>query len=153
MIQGLYCLTLPKTPPNPEEKNYAPGEALLEIRRQPLITIFLLSIPIASVHAFFFVRTSQYLGQLNLTAPWADRIFGVGGAGVMTDRTDLRAGRPRLMPFIVKRVPAEEAAVDRPAGLLCRASWSSPTCREPGCFSRPWRCTGSCSAASSSSAS
>jgi nucleoside transporter len=105
VIQGLYCLTLPKTPPNPEEKNYAPGEALLEIRRQPLITIFLLSIPIASVHAFFFVRTSQYLGQLNLTAPWADRIFGVGGAGVMTVGQISELVVLALMPFIVKRVP------------------------------------------------
>jgi nucleoside transporter len=105
LIQGLYCLTLPKTPPNPQVKNYAPGEALREIRRQPLITIFLLSIPIAAVHQFFFVRTSQYLRQLDLKAPWADRIFGVGGAGVMTIGQISELVVLALMPFVVKRVP------------------------------------------------
>jgi MFS family permease len=105
VIQGLYCLTLPKTPPKRKEKNYAPGEALLEIRRQPLITIFLLSIPIASVHAFFFARTSQYLRQLDLKAPWADLIFGVGGGGVMTIGQFSELAVLALMPLVAKRVP------------------------------------------------
>jgi nucleoside transporter len=105
VVQGLYALTLPKTPPRRENKNYAPGEALKEIRRQPLVTIFLLSIPIAAVHQFFFVRTSQYLGQLNLNAPIVDKIFGVGGAGVMTIGQISELVVLALMPLIVKRVP------------------------------------------------
>jgi len=108
MIQGLYSLTLPKTPPRREEKNYAPGEAIKEIRLQPLITIFLISIPIAAVHQFFFVRTSQFLGQLEELkqgAAWINQFFGVGGGGVMTIGQISELIVLALMPFIAKRVP------------------------------------------------
>ncbi len=104
VIQGLYVLTLPKTPPRREDKTYAPGEAMAEIRHQPLITIFLISIPIAAVHQFFFVRTSQFLRQLDLKAPIVDKIFGVGGAGVMTVGQISELVMLALMPLLAKRV-------------------------------------------------
>jgi nucleoside transporter len=102
VIQGLYALTLPKTPPKREEKSYAPGEAMAEIAHQPLATIFLISIPISAVHQFFFARTAQFLGQLKLDAPWADKVFGVGGAGLMTVGQISEIIVLAMMPLVVK---------------------------------------------------
>lgn len=104
-VLGLYALTLPRTPPRREAKSYAPGKALAEVRRQPLLTIFLISVPVAAAHSFFFARTSQYLRQLNLDAPVVDRIFGVGGAGVMTIGQISEVVVLALMPLIAPRVP------------------------------------------------
>jgi nucleoside transporter len=105
IIQGLYALTLPRTPPRKEIRNYAPAEAIAEVRRQPLLTIFLISIPIAAVHAFFFARTADFLGDLQLSASWADKIFGVGGAGLMTVGQISEIVVLAIMPLIVTRVP------------------------------------------------
>jgi nucleoside transporter len=106
VVQAAFAFTLPKTPPQREVKSYAPGAAMVQIRRQPLLTIFLVAIPIAAVHQFFFVRTSQYLRQLNLNAPLADRIFGVGGAGIMTiGQISELIVIGLLMPVLAKRIP------------------------------------------------
>lgn len=105
VVQAVYALTLPKTPPKRAAKSYAPVAALRQIGRQPLLTIFLLSIPIAAAHQFFFVRTSQYLRQLDLKAPIVDKIFGVGGAGIMTIGQISEVVMLSLMPILVKRVP------------------------------------------------
>lgn len=115
VAQGLYSLTLPKTPPKREARSYAPGAALAEIRRQPLVTIFLVSVPIAAVHQFFFVRTSQYLRQLNLDAPLVNKIFGVGGAGVMTIGQISEIVVLALLPLVIPRVPRKTLLV---VGLL-----------------------------------
>lgn len=105
VLQAVYCLTLPKTPPKRERKNYAPGEAIAEIRRRrALVTIFLLSIPVAAVHSFFFARTAQYLLHLRLEAPAIDRIFGVGG-GPMTIGQISEVVVLALMPLVATRVP------------------------------------------------
>lgn len=120
VAQALFALTLPKTPPKREAKSYAPGAALAEVSRQPLLTIFLISIPIAAVHQFFFVRTSQYLRQLDLKAPLADRIFGVGGAGVMTiGQISELVVLGLVMPVIAKRVPRKTLLT---IGLLAYAA-------------------------------
>lgn len=85
-IMGLYCFTLPHTPPSTEakEKN-ATFEALGEIRYQPLLTLFLIAVPVSCIHQFYFVYTSQYLTELGQASMgWIDKIFGVGGGGLMT---------------------------------------------------------------------
>jgi len=85
VIMGLYCLTLPHTPPakNAAQKS-AIFEALGEIRRQPLISLFLLAVPVSCIHQFYFVHAEGFLhAKLHLPA-WLEDIFGVGGGGVMT---------------------------------------------------------------------
>ncbi len=59
LIMGIYCLTLPHTPPtkNAREAN-ATIEAIKEVRRQPLLMLFVLAIPISVIHQFYFVHTS-----------------------------------------------------------------------------------------------
>jgi nucleoside transporter len=103
---GVYCLTLPATPPAPGREKFAPAEALKEILRQPLLTLFLLAFPVAALHAFFFARAAEYLtaGRLDVAPDsWINKIFGVGGAGLMTVGQISELLVLSLMPLIVKR--------------------------------------------------
>lgn len=84
-LMGLYCLTLPHTPPAKHaERRNATMEALGEVRRQPLITLFLLAVPVSCIHQFYFVHTEGFL-HAKLHAPdFFETVFGAGGGGFMT---------------------------------------------------------------------
>lgn len=82
---GLFCFTLPHTPPSPGRQSNASLQAIGEFLRQPLLTLFLLAVPISVIHQFYFVHTAGFLGSYQARAASAiDRIFGVGGGGLMT---------------------------------------------------------------------
>ncbi|HKX45396.1 MAG TPA: MFS transporter [Planctomycetota bacterium] len=84
VAMGLYCLTLPHTPPARGAQRSATAEALGEVRRQPLLTLFLLAVPVSCIHQFYFVHTESFL-HARLEAPAFFRaVFGVGGGGFMT---------------------------------------------------------------------
>jgi nucleoside transporter len=86
LVMALYCLTLPATPPseNAAQKN-AVGEALQYVMRQPLLTLFLLAVPVSCIHQFYFVFTSQFLSKYGRDAANSiNRVLGVGGGGLMT---------------------------------------------------------------------
>lgn len=107
IVLGLYSFTLPATPPSPGREKLAPLEALQEILRQPLLTLFLLSFPVAALHAFFFARAAEYLttGPVKLPdASWINKVFGVGGGGLMTVGQMSELIVLSLMPLVVKRV-------------------------------------------------
>jgi len=107
VILGIYSFTLPATPPAPGRQKFAPAEALKEICRQPLVTLFALTFVVASVHAFFFARAAEYLtaGRVELPdASWINKIFGVGGGGLMTVGQISELIVLSLMPLVVKRV-------------------------------------------------
>lgn len=116
---GLYCLTLPHTPPQHGAKKFAPWEALEEIRVQPLITLFLLSIPVSILHQIFFYHAAGYLGRLDLKMPWIDAIFGVGGGGLMTIGQISEIFFLLLITFIAKGVPRKTLLA---IGLLAYAA-------------------------------
>ena len=88
IAMGAYCLTLPKTPPAKSETQNATGRALSEIKRQPLITLFLLAVPVSCIHQFYFVHTAGFLGGLQQQASgfidMVNKVVGVGGGGLMT---------------------------------------------------------------------
>lgn len=95
LFMGGFCLLLPHTPPKHGAKRFAAGEALGEIKRQPLITLFLLAVPISCIHQFYFVHTAPFLGAIQARlgegtggavalGEWINRIVGVGGGGLMT---------------------------------------------------------------------
>ncbi|MBI68816.1 MAG: hypothetical protein CMJ38_02125 [Phycisphaerae bacterium] len=89
ILMGLYCFTLPSTPPNREESTNASAKALSEIRFQPLITLFLIAVPVSCIHQFYFVHTAPFVQQVQAgseagIATWINNIFGVGGGGLMT---------------------------------------------------------------------
>ena len=77
IVLGLYCFTLPHTPParGVGEQNAA-FAALREVSRQPLATLFLIAIPVSCIHQFYFVYTSEFLSKYGRdTANSINRIF------------------------------------------------------------------------------
>ncbi|MFN0058732.1 MAG: MFS transporter [Planctomycetota bacterium] len=85
IAMGLYCFTLPRTPPSKSGAQYASLEAMAAVRRNPLLTLFALAIPISCIHQFYFVHTAKFLGTFQSeTASSINEWFGVGGGGMMT---------------------------------------------------------------------
>ena len=89
-VMGVFCFLLPATPPQQKTEDNASFAALGEVKRQPLLTLFLLAVPISCIHQFYFVHTSDFLGtlqkQLNSTdlSNSINLLFGIGGGGLMT---------------------------------------------------------------------
>jgi nucleoside transporter len=87
---AIYCLTLPKTPPQRGKKNFAAAEALKEVMGGSLKTLFLVSFFVGCIHQFYFVLTAPFLqSTINMSTEqgvgmWINRIFGAGGGGLMT---------------------------------------------------------------------
>jgi nucleoside transporter len=102
LAMGVYCFFLPHTPPQKGESRFAAGEALREIRVNPLLTLFLVAFPISCIHQFYFVRTEGFLAHLKVRSPVIDSIFGVGG-GPMTIGQISEMFVLALMPFFIKR--------------------------------------------------
>ncbi len=94
IAMGMFCFLLPHTPPSQGKKKNASLEALGEIKKNPLLTLFLLAIPISCIHQFYFVHTGLFLGQFQAAAEAhpstkglfkiINAVFGVGGSGLMT---------------------------------------------------------------------
>ena len=112
VVMAAYCLLLPKTPPSssPKESN-ASLEALGEVKRQPLLTLFLLAVPISMIHQFYFVHTSGFLTALQVRVTEAESfaqsinaVLGVGGGGLMTIGQMTEILVLAAMPFLAKKV-------------------------------------------------
>lgn len=108
-VMGVYCLTLPKTPPSRSHEKMAFAKALVETRRQPLVTLFLLAIPVSCIHQFYFVHASQFLSGIQTNAS-GDRIadainsvLGVGGGGLMTIGQMTEIAVLALIPLFAKK--------------------------------------------------
>ena len=88
VVMGVYCFTLPGTPPQEGEQASATAEAIQEVRKNPLLTLFLLAVPVSMIHQFYFVYTSEFLGEYQKQGEGAieaiNSVFGVGGGGLMT---------------------------------------------------------------------
>jgi nucleoside transporter len=105
-LMGLYCWTLPHTPPTPGKKANATFEALSEIRRQPLITLFLLAVPVSCIHQFYFVHTESFLGAKQTSAPaFFKTLFGEGGGGLMTIGQMSEVLVLGAIPLVAKKLP------------------------------------------------
>jgi len=104
-IMGIYCFLLPATPPNKTVKKNAALEAVSEIRKQPLLTLFILAVPISCIHQFYFVHTAPFLGTFqNKLASDINNIFGVGGGGLMTIGQMSELVVLAILPFFAKRL-------------------------------------------------
>ena len=94
IIMGIYCFTLPHTPPSKSAINkLAWFETLREIRMQPLVTLFIIAVPVSIIHQFYFVYTSDFVTGIqnsagsnaaNSFANGINTVLGVGGGGLMT---------------------------------------------------------------------
>ncbi len=88
LVMGVYCFMLPDTPPAKGARKNASLEALSEIKKNPLLTLFLLAVPISCIHQFYFYHAANFLGEFQESAKGLfetiNKIFGVGGGGLMT---------------------------------------------------------------------
>lgn len=108
-VLGLYCFTLPHTPPQRGRQKFAPGEALQAViqrpRLNPLFWLFLITFPVACIHQFYFVHTAGFLGSLKIPAESGIKtVFGEGGIGLMTIGQMAEILVLAAMPFVAKRV-------------------------------------------------
>ncbi len=110
-LLGLYCFTLPHTPPKKDaEQKDAVAQALRYIVKQPLLTLFLLAIPMSCVHQFYFVHTSSFLSRFQSGAAgdftvWVNHILGVGGGGLMTIGQMSEIAVLALVTVLAKHMP------------------------------------------------
>lgn len=108
IAMGIFCFFLPETPPAKEKKNSAIGGALGAIKHQPLITLFLIAVPISCVHQFYFVHTAPFLGQFQNQAEGfiniVNKIVGVGGGGLMTIGQMMELAVLAFIPLFAKKV-------------------------------------------------
>ncbi len=127
LVMGLYCFLLPHTPPakNTGESN-ASLRAISEAKRQPLLTLFLIAIPVSMVHQFYFVHTSDFLTMLQNNkiggegfSKTINSIFGVGGGGLMTIGQMAEIVVLAAMPFVAKNVSRKSLLI---VGLLAYAA-------------------------------
>jgi MFS family permease len=119
-VMGLYCFTLPHTPPaeNALRKN-ATLEALGEIKRQPLISLFLLAVPVSCIHQFYFVHTEGFLHAKLHPPAFFETIFGAGGGGFMTIGQMTEVLVLGSIPFFAARVSRKSILI---VGLLAYAA-------------------------------
>ncbi len=110
VAMGVYCLTLPKTPPATEKKSNATLKALGEARRQPLLTLFLLAVPISVIHQFYFVHAAGFLTEVQNRAnndsisSAINSVFGVGGSGLMTIGQMVEIAVIAMIPLVAKKI-------------------------------------------------
>ncbi len=110
IIMGIFCLVgLPATPPSKGRRASAVAEAIGEIRLAPLVTLFMLAVPVSCIHQFYFVHTSSFLGAVQRHAGgeglsnFFNSIFGVGGGGLMTVGQICEIAVLAFMPILAVR--------------------------------------------------
>jgi len=104
IVMGFYCFSLPHTPPVRDAAAHnATFAALKEVKRQPLATLFLLAVPVSCIHQFYFVFTSDFLSRYGRDAANSiNKIFGVGGGGLMTIGQMSEIAVLALIPLVAK---------------------------------------------------
>ncbi|MDG2149656.1 MAG: MFS transporter [Planctomycetota bacterium] len=104
-LMGIYCFFLPHTPPSAGKQKNATAEALVEIKRNPLLTLFLLAVPVSCIHQLYFVHTAGFLSNIQSDASnTINQIFGVGGGGLMTIGQVAEIAVLALIPIVSKSV-------------------------------------------------
>ncbi|MFT7461929.1 MAG: nucleoside transporter [Pseudohongiellaceae bacterium] len=104
-LMGVFCFFLPHTPPNPSGKRNATFEAMREVRAQPLLTLFLLSVPVSCIHQFYIVHTEGFLHRTLVAPEIFTSLFGVGGGGFMTLGQMVEVMVLATMPMLATWVP------------------------------------------------
>jgi len=136
LAMGLYCFTLPNTPPTKTAaNNTAWAEALGEIVRQPLVTLFLIAVPVSMIHQFYFVQADGFIGSVQAKSGGESgfdasikQIFGVGG-GLMTLGQMMEIVVLALMPFLTRVLSRKQLLM---AGLVAYAARMALWAYAPG---------------------
>jgi nucleoside transporter len=82
IAMGLYCLSLPHTPPQRrEDRKYAPGVVIAMLRQRHFLVLVIVSFFIAIAHQYFFSWNSPFLKDILKTRDWGaaeQRISAIG---------------------------------------------------------------------------
>jgi len=113
VAMGLYCLTLPHTPPSGKGGKITIGallglDALVMLKKRPYLVFVIASVLACIPLVFYFVFTNTYLNEIGV----------VNAAGKMTLGQVSEVGVMLLMPFIFRRITVRGVLT---LGLLC---WS-----------------------------
>jgi nucleoside transporter len=113
VAMGLYCLTLPHTPPSGKGGKITIGallglDALVMLKKRPYLVFVIASVLACIPLVFYFVFTNTYLNEIGV----------VNAAGKMTLGQVSEVGVMLLMPFIFRRITVRGVLM---LGLLC---WS-----------------------------
>lgn len=105
LVLGIFCFFLPHTPPSKSTRSNAAFAALSEVKRNPLLTLFIVSIAISCIHQFYFVHTSGFLSAFqNEAASSINSVLGVGGGGLMTIGQMSEMIMIAAIPLVAKQV-------------------------------------------------
>jgi nucleoside transporter len=116
LVMGIFCFFLPHTPPSKGAGKNPAIVALAEVKRNPLLTLFLVSVPINCIHQFYFVHASGFLSAFqNEAASAINSVLGVGGGGLMT------IGQMSEM-LVIAAIPLVAKQVSRKTLLLVGAA-------------------------------
>lgn len=126
LVMGIYCFTLPNTPPTKSAaQNTAWAEAIGEIVKQPLVTLFLIAVPVSMIHQFYFVHADAFISSVQRASTaesafdnWIKQVFGVGG-GLMTLGQMMEIAVLAMMPFLVRFLSRKQLLL---AGLVAYAA-------------------------------
>jgi nucleoside transporter len=113
VLMGVYCLTLPHTPPTSSGKKITAGnliglDALVMLKKRPYLVFVIASILACIPLTFYFSFTNAYLNDVGV----------VNAAGKMTLGQVSEVGVMLLMPFIFRRITVRGVLM---LGLIC---WS-----------------------------
>ena len=107
LAMGIYCFTLPRTPPQSGKEKFAFAETLREVRSAPLVVLFLVAVPISMIHQFYFIYTAPFLLEYQNNGEGLTKainsIFGVGGGGLMTIGQCMEIVVLFLIPFVAAK--------------------------------------------------
>ncbi len=81
IAMGLYCLSLPHTPPQRKVQNYAPGIVLAMLRQRDFLVLVVVSFLIAIAHNFVVLWYSPFMRDILDTGGWGayeQRISSIG---------------------------------------------------------------------------
>jgi nucleoside transporter len=83
LITGLYCWSLPSTPPEREnDSKFAPAKVFALLGMRSLLSLVIISFFVAIVHKFYFVWNAPFLKDVlrsgGITGAWEQRISSIG---------------------------------------------------------------------------
>ena len=100
VIYGLYCLSLPHTPPKKSVEKIAVAKAFGLLRNRGLLVVTLVALPIAVIHTIYFIQTPQFLPTLSgvrdadiqpaMSIGQFSEIFVLGALGMFIKRFGFR---------------------------------------------------------------
>jgi MFS family permease len=113
---GLYCWSLPHTPPVGKRRDYAPGIVLSLLRRQDFLVLVIVSFLIAIAHQFVIAWYGPFLRTILDTGQWGAWEQRISSVGQMFE-----LGVLAILGLMIKRLGFKRTMVLGTAAYLLRS--------------------------------